>query len=182
MVGVDRSKRLRASLEKIVSAFPLEHPHYPSSYGSADASVTGGNGEDWKPVFRNKGDSVSSLSISSLVAQTLMAFAIDYERVPPVALALSASVIMHIPPKGRLVNELGNSVGVAALIRHGFLRVTGERDRLTAFLTQRGQTVNARYDERIGAVETDWCERFGNVAVAQLRRTLEEVTGTVPAL
>jgi len=176
-VGIARASRLRACLEKTVGAFPLEHPHYPASYGSADASITGGNGQDWKPVFRTGADSVSGLSISALVAQALVAFAMEYEKTSPVALSLSATVITRIPPAGKLLKELGNSVGVAALARHGFLRLSGERGSLTAFLTAKGRAVSAEYDERIRAVEAAWRDRFGGESVAQLRRALEDVTG-----
>jgi len=57
---------LRNSLEEVVAAIPLEHPHYPASYAAADASITGGNGLDWKAVSRGDGDTVSSLPRSAL--------------------------------------------------------------------------------------------------------------------
>ena len=79
-VGPEVASQLRASLESLVAAFPLEHPHYPASYGLADASITGGNGVDWKPVRRTGGDPVANLPLSALVSQALVAFAMEYEE------------------------------------------------------------------------------------------------------
>jgi hypothetical protein len=63
-VGADRTSRLRPSLEELVAMMPLEHPHYPASYGAAD----GGNGQDWKGVPRKNGDTVSHLPLSALIS------------------------------------------------------------------------------------------------------------------
>jgi DNA-binding MarR family transcriptional regulator len=175
----DRTSCLRLSLNKIVAAFPMEHPHYPASYGSADASITGRNGRDWRPVFRKSGDTVSALCTSALISQALVAFAMDYEKMSPVALSLSTTVIKRIPPEGELLKELGDSAGVSALVRHGFLRVAGDGSTMTAFLTPKGLSVAAEYDERIRKVEAGWRHRFGNDSVEQLRRALEQATGSV---
>ena len=174
-IGLDRTARLRQALEKTVSALPLEHPHYPASYGAADASITGGNGEDWKPVPREGGDTVSYLPLSALVSEALVAFAMDYERKSPVALSLSTTVVKRIPPQGRPLRELGNPVGVSALERHGFVRVIGARGGEIVILTPKGHAASEAYGERVGAVEADWRDRFGDENVASLRRALADV-------
>jgi len=175
-VGADAAARLRSSIEAIMTLFPLEHPHYPAGYGAADASITGGNGRDWKGVSRESGDTVSNLPLSALVSQTLVAFAMDYEERSPVALSLSTAVIKRIPADGRPLDEFSDSAGVSALIRHGFLRVSGNGRSKTVFLTPRGLSVNEAYDGRIRAVESGWRIRFGNESVTALRRVLEDVT------
>ena len=38
-----------------------------------------GHGNDWKPVERAEGDTVSTLPLTALLSQALMAFTIDYE-------------------------------------------------------------------------------------------------------
>lgn len=174
-VGADNAARFRSSIEAIVRLFSLEHPHYPAGYGAADARITGGNGRDWKAVPREAGDSVSNLPLSALVSQTLVAFAMDYEERSPVALSLSTAVIKRIPADGRPLHEFGDSAGVSALIRHGFLRVSGNGRSKTVFLTPRGLSVNEAYDGRIRGVEAAWRARFGNESVSTLRRALEEV-------
>ena len=173
-VGLDVSNQLRTSLEALVAAFPLEHPHYPASYGFADASITGGNGVDWKPVHRTRADMVSNLPLSALVSQAMVAFAMQYEELSPVALSLSASVILQIPTEGRPLQELGRSPGVAALIRHGFVHASGPGGREIAWLTTRGLEVHRLYEKRIHTVETNWQRQFGKDRVAALVCALEE--------
>jgi hypothetical protein len=174
-IGVDQISRLRAALERLVAAFPLEHPHYPAGYGSADASITGRGGQDWKAVPRGVGGSVSDCPLSALVAQALVAFAIDYEEISPVALSLSTAVIMRVPSKGIPLKMLGDSIGVSALCRHGFLLVSGAGASQTACLTSKGLAVKYAYEGRIEAVETEWQDRFGRSPVAELRHALERV-------
>lgn len=171
-----RGDRLRARLQEIVAGLPLEHPHYPASYGAADASITGANGEDWKGVHRVRDSDVSKLPLLALVSQALVAFAIDYEKKSPVALSLSSAVIKRIPASGLTLRELGNSVGVSALVRHGFVRVSGSSSRTVAFLTPKGIAVSEAYSRRLQTVEKNWCERLGSENVRVLRELLEEVT------
>jgi hypothetical protein len=173
-VGIQSSGTLRACLEELVAAFPLEYPHYPAGYGPADASITGGNGADWKEVLRGEGDTVSHLPLSSLVSEALVAFAIGYEKMSPVALSLSTDVIQRIPAEGRPLREIGLSPGLSALRRHGYVRTDGNGGKI-AYLTHRGLDVQRMYEGRIQLVEEGWCEAFGNSVVTALRRVLENV-------
>lgn len=84
-------------------------------------------------------------------------------------------MIRLIPPEGRPLRGLGNSAGISALVRHGFLRVSGNSGREIAHLTPKGLAVSRAYDERIQAVETEWRNAFGDVSITLLRRALEEV-------
>ncbi len=181
-VGPQAALEFRKSLENIVLALPLEHPHCPASYGPADASITGGNGSDWERVSRGQQDTVSDLPLSALVSQALVAFAIDYEELSPVALSLSASVIKRIPPEGRPLRGLANSVGVSALVRHGFVYASGDRGRQTVHLTQKGAAVSEAFDRQMQAVETRWRDRSGHKPIAALRLALERVTETGAAV
>jgi hypothetical protein len=173
-VGICSSDKLRASLENLVAAFPLEHPHCPASYGPADATVTGGNGKDWKEVLRADGDTVSDLSLSALVSEAIVDFAMRYEEISPVALSLGTGVIRRIPAEGLPLRELGRSASVSALIRHGYLRVGGDGGRII-YLTHRGVDVQRAHEERIHWVEKGWCDAFGNGRVTELRRALEDL-------
>jgi hypothetical protein len=175
-VGLHRTSKLRAALEELVAALPLEHPHYPASYGAADASITGGNGQDWRALRRGDGDTVSDLPLSALVSQALVAFAMNYEEMSTVALSLSTVVIKRIPAEGRPLQRLGDPVGVSALIRHGFVCVSGDNGSEIVHLTPKGRAVSSAYYHRIQAVETDWHKALGNVSVTALRRTLEAVS------
>lgn len=177
--GPERADRLGAALRKVVAALPLEHPHYPASYGAADASITGGNGVDWKAVPRLRSNTVSDLALSALVSQVLVAFAMEYEERSPVALSLSTSVIARIPAEGRPLRGMGHSGGVSALVRHGFLRVGSDHGKELVYLTPKGHAVSAAHDERIHAIEMEWNNRFGAESMAELRSALEEATAAM---
>ncbi len=174
-IGVSQTDKLRTALEEVVAKMPLEHPHYPASYGAADATITGGNGQDWKAVPRERGNTVSHLPLSALLSEALVAFAMKYEGKSPVALSLSAAVIKGIPPEGRPVYGLGYSAGMSALIRHGFARVGGFNDKEIVYLTRKGLAVSESYEAWIQEVETEWRSEFDNKPVTTLRRALEEV-------
>lgn len=102
---------LRTVLEKIVGRLPFELSHFPASYGAADPSVVGGpfvppskkrdglpaHGADWVPVRRSDGDTVSSLPLTALLSQTLMAFTIEYEDRFPWPLASTDGLVSHRP-------------------------------------------------------------------------------------
>ncbi len=175
-VSPESSARLRVALQALVAVLPLEHPHYPAGYGPADASVTGGNGDDWKPVPRGTGDTVSGLPFTALVSQALVAFAMNYEEHSPVAFALSRDVICRIPPSGLPLRNLGTSPGVSALIRHGFLHVSDVGASQVASLTPRGLVIHSAYEARISAVEESWRHRFGKSRMTELVHALESIT------
>lgn len=171
-VGIECSANLRAALQALVAVFPIEHPHYAAGYGLADASITGGNGVDWKPVPRGIGDTVSGLPLSALVAQALVAFSMHYEEQSPVAFPLSRDVICRIPPAGLPLRQLGASPGVSALIRHGLLQVSGAGASQVASLTPRGVAVSSSYESRVRDVEEIWRQRFGAAKVTALVHAL----------
>ncbi len=174
-VGSERTAALSKALERVVVELPLEHPHYPASYGTVDASIAGGPGQDWKPVRRQGGDTVAGLSMCALLSQALVAFALQYEELSPVALSVSTSILRRIPPEGRPLHDVGMSPHLSAMNRHGFVRIVDEGDNPAVFLTTKGRAVNDAYAHRIEAVEHAWRERSGDETVSNLRRVLEDV-------
>lgn len=170
--GAGRCDALRAAVEVLVGRLPLEHPHYPASYGAVDQSITGGNGTDWRPVFRARGDTVSGLSLVALISQALVAFSMDYEKTSPVPLALAASVMRQIPAAGEVRRKLANPVAVSTLVRHGFLRVRRDSGGEWIGLTAKGAAVKSAHPARIRAVEAEWRNRFGAQCVIALRQAL----------
>jgi hypothetical protein len=173
-VGASRAAKLRAALEHVVAAFPLEHPHYPASYGPADARILGGRGVEWKPVLRAH-KTVSHLPLYALLSQAIVKYAMDFEELSPVALSLSTSILDRIPAAGLPVRELRNPVGVSALTRHGFIRLSGSGASQKAFLAAKGHAVVDAYYQRIEAVEREWRERFSSERISALGCALEEV-------
>jgi hypothetical protein len=105
----------------------------------------------------------------------------DYETRSPVALSLSAAILVRIPAEGRPMEALGHSVGVSALRRHGFVRVEHQRGTWMIYLTSEGTSVRENYHDRIKAVEREWRDRLGGRTGPALRTALEAVvTAALP--
>lgn len=175
-IGLARANKLRSLLESSVAMLPLEHPHYPASYGAADATITGNDGQDWKAVPRENRDTVAGLPLTALVSQLLVAFAMDYEKMSPVALSLSAAIVCRIPPEGCWLRELRNPIGASALIRHGFLQSSGARGKQHVILTSKGLNVKSAYNRRVMLVEAAWNHKFGEDLFMGLRGILTDVS------
>ena len=174
-IGIERFDTLLRSLGGCVSLLPFEYPHYPASYGAADASITGGNGVDWTGVPRTNRASVLGLPMLALLSQALVAFAMSYEDRSPVALSLSSAVIRLIPPEGCSRKGLGHSVGISALMRHGFLRSDINRGNEFLYLTPSGASVQELYDQRISAVEAEWRLLFGDDTFVELELAVKSI-------
>lgn len=185
---------LRAVLEQIVGRVAFELPHFPASYGAADPSAVGGpfvsrstkadgspvHGKDWAPVPRVDDDTVSSLPVTALLSQALMAFTVDYESRFPWPLASTATVLCHLGVEPRPVADVPGDHGITGngkslLERHLIATVTRDpahpRNRLVA-LTERGVAVMQHHPARLEAVEHEWRDRFGSALIADLREAL----------
>ncbi len=150
-VGTSVAGDLRAAVSDLVAKFPIELPHYPVGYGSADWSMTGGNshpaiagpprlphhGADWKPVLRSDEDTVSDLELPALVSQVLMWMQIDCESVGAYPQVVS-DVIDRIPPEGVALRDQPALAGVtgdgrSGFERHGVLEVTTKAGRRSSY-------------------------------------------------
>jgi DNA-binding MarR family transcriptional regulator len=194
-----RKSRSRSALERLVSQFRFELPHFPASYGAADPSAIGGpymqgrqrkndlpaHGNDWKPVMRGDGDTVSSLPITALLSQALMAFTIDYEDRFPWPLANTATVLHHITKEPRPLADLPEGHGIVGkgkslLERHLIVSVTPDPEdkrKMLVGLTDRGEQVLKHHPQRLEVVEKDWNDRYGDTLIAELRDALTEAVG-----
>lgn len=195
---------LRASLEQLVARFPFEHPHFPASYGAADPSVTGGpyvqgskkgdgipaHGKDWRPVLRAEGDTVSSLPITALLSQALMAFTIDYEDRFPWPLASTATVLCQLTAEPRPLADVAGDHGITGngkslLERHLIAVVTrdpADAKRKLVALTDRGIAVMHHHPSRLETVESTWREQFGQQLIEGLRDALGSVAPAASSL
>jgi hypothetical protein len=194
---------LRAVLEEIVGGLAFELPHFPASYGTADPSAIGGpymqggkrtegvpmHGKDWRPVPRADGDTVSSLPITALLSQVLMAFTIDYEDRFPWPLESTLNVLCHIgeapQPLADVPGDHGiTGAGKSLLERHLIAVVSREaanpKTKLVA-LTDRGVLVLQHHPRRLEAVEAEWTERFGTDTVTALRAALVPLAASASA-
>lgn len=169
-----RHKKLRKSLEGVVAQLELDHPHYPSQYGTADPRVTGGPGQDWSPVPRTDRDDVRTIPLSALLSQALMAFAIEYEqRNGP--LGWSANVLRFVNKGGLLVHDLPpTSVAIGTMERHGAIKIApGARKDTKIVLTPLGKRLKQRSGEVLASIEQEWRGKFGAALVDDLRASLE---------
>ena len=170
---------LRTSLVAIVSQLELEHPHFPTQYGTADSSITGGPGQDWKPVARSGDGGASGLPLVALLSQAFVAFAIDYERRNG-ALRWVANVLAFVPDGGVAVGELppdGRRL-LGGLERHGWIEVDAgtKRVRPRSF----GRARRDAHARTLAAIDTDWRDRFRADVVESLRSSLAEVEASLP--
>ena len=175
-----RKSGLRSPLEKLVAQLDLELPHFPAGYGAADPSAIGGpfvrrkgeglvHGTDWRPVKR-EGDTVSSLPLTALLSQALMAFTIDYENGFPWPLNSTMTRLVHIDSEPRPLNELPPNHGVSGdgkslLERHLIVEVSvdpADPKRKLVALTDRGKQVKQHHPARLETVESEWRDRFGS--------------------
>jgi hypothetical protein len=200
-VGVEPGA-LRTALAALVGQLDLELPHFPISYGSSDFSVTGGwfrsaepgppripaHGQDWAPVIRGDGDTVSALSLAPLLSQLLVAFTVDYTESGGAALIVAEGLFRGFGQEDAvLMSSLPAVLGVdgggkSGLERHGVVSVrpaTRDEQVNVAHLTTIGQRVRDDYPAIVRKVESDWASRYGSSALSTVRDSLERM---LPAL
>jgi len=199
-LGRGSASALRASLEALVAKLELEFPHYPVRYGQTDDSMSGGrhvpeqarpprlpaHGAEWPVVLRDRSAPVSTLPLSALLSQALVAFAIDYENAGMGSLATAANALRFIPDAGTaLKNAPAAAVitgsGRSRLERHGIVvveRDAGSRTKLVR-LTPRGRRMRDGYVPLLAQIEDSWQVRYGRDVVGALRQSLEAVAGSL---
>ena len=147
-------------LEALVSQLELEHPHFPVPYGTADPSFTGGPGVDWKPVPRGSDSNVGDLSMTALLSQALVAFAIEYENRRRGPIQWAANILQTLDDQGvgllRLPERGTHSV--KNLVRLGILAQDHQAVRPTAL----GRAMRDAYRPLCEQVESRWRHRYGS--------------------
>jgi len=187
-VGPDDVGRVRAALESVVAQLQLELPHYPISYGSVDFRISGGwgiksPGQDWKPVARGPGDTVSDLGLAALLSQAIVAIALAYEGAPAV-LAIETGLVVGFGDSNTVAfDDLPRYLGVkgdgkSGLERHGWLTVSPSPDpasppRKLAHLTELGRRQRDNHPALLDRLEREWQRAYGPEVVTALRQALE---------
>lgn len=157
-------------LASLVSQLELEHPHHVISYGSADPTMTGGPGVDWKPVPRRPGVDLSALPLPSLLSQAIVAFAIEYERERVGPLTWAANWLPRIGDDGVDASSLP-AKGLHSVTnweRLGFLRVDDGVARLTA----PGRMARDAYRPVAERIESQWRARYGSQLVDHIELSM----------
>ena len=187
---------LVAALRGLVRQLHLEWPHYPTGYGPADHSITGGvyvgggktdstvptHAVDWSPVVRHDldGSSVAALPLSALLSQAFMALAADFEEGWIGGLHLAASVLRLLPDEGTPTVDIPMLSGLkgdgkSVLERHGYIDIVRDEDNpkaRRAVPTARGRGTRDEYEPALRRVEHRWAAKYGTDVVGALRTTL----------
>jgi hypothetical protein len=129
----------------------------------------------------------AEVTLPALLARTLLAYTIEFERDSAVSLAISANVLRFFErQRGVLVRELPGLAGVSKeavamatgfLEKRGFATVksqAGSRAKVLE-LTQRGPQAVGEYVRRSRAIEDRWRGSMGSEPVERLRRALERL-------
>ena len=160
--------RLREALYAIVSQFDLDFP---------DCLPILGYGLFSNPPDRQRSAPVDrELPLCALLARSLLAFAMDFERDSELSLAICADVVRVLDEKGVRLRDIPVLSGVSKesiAMAMGILRKKGMAtvDKLVR-LTAAGVKAQTAYRERIALIENQWEERFGKQAIGALREAL----------
>ncbi len=188
--GADLVAELRQSLlgvaDQLDEALPLYLPVVTQADGmrtryrapSPDQLVTAGAADDH-----------AALGLSVLLARVLLTFTVDYERVAPLSLPVSANVMSVLSRSGTRLRELPLLAGVSReavsssagfLERSGYVEVgpdpAAARGQVVR-LTDRGSAASQSHGEICRGIEADWLKRFGAAQISRLRDCLRHVAG-----
>jgi DNA-binding MarR family transcriptional regulator len=131
----------------------------------------------------------SSPTLSALLSQVLLAFAIEFERHSDLSLAISTNVVRVLDKKGVRIRDLPLLTGVskeAISMAMGILQKrdlvivepdqTGDRAKV-ARLTPEGRKAQDAYLQLLSLTEERWQARFGKNIIRNLRTSLEQLVG-----
>jgi DNA-binding MarR family transcriptional regulator len=176
--GEDKIEQLRESLRALIARFDINLPDCLPILGYGLLSKISDGGLR-PPAGR--------LSLAALLSQTLLAFAIEFERESDISLAIAANVLRLLDEQGVRVRDLPRLSGVskeAIAVALGFLRkrsiVVVEQN--VAKLTQKGRDARDAYRQLIGIIEERWQSHFGEDTIRTLRELLEPLAGDLRGL
>lgn len=132
---------------------------------------------------------LADLGLSVLLARVLLTFTVDYERVAPLSLPVSANILSVLGRQATRLRDLPRLAGVskeavrsstAFLERSGYVEVgpdpAAARGQIVR-LTDRGSAASQAHGEICRGVEHGWLERFGAGRIGRLRDCLQQVAG-----
>jgi len=157
--GAAAVDELRRCLEPIAGQPELPQPRYLPVVGGANwrlADAVGGG----------RRDTATLLPLSALLARTLLAYTLEFERESELALPLSANAVRVLDERGVAAHELPLRGGISKeavamattfLAKHGYVLVEETTIRLTAT----GREAQAHADTLHGEIGARWAARFG---------------------
>jgi predicted transcriptional regulator len=189
--GWEEIEELRAALRAMVAELPPELPNCMPilGFGLSLTQTSGKRHQAGVAMPEPIGDltHIEALSLPELMARVLVAFALEFEDVSKLSLALCADVIRAMNEKGVRVRDLPVLSGVskeAIAMALGFMQKRGlclEEQQSSGKarvvkLTPKGRSAQLGYLRLESEVETRWKQRFGD-RMARLRKALEKLLG-----
>jgi hypothetical protein len=199
-VGAAAIDGLHAALVALAARLPLELPHYPATYGTVDATITGGGGvggrgADWRPVRRAPDDAAAAadLPLYALLSQALMAFALAYEEEDDGWLTrrgpyfVAAGVLRQVPDESTPTIAPAPGAGLPfwaryMLLRHGLGDAErGPSGRTEVLrLTERGRAWRDGHPGEVARVCRSWRAAYGAGTVDRLAAAMAVVAPHLP--
>jgi predicted transcriptional regulator len=128
----------------------------------------------------------TALPFYTLLSRPLLAFAEEFETHSPLSLAICANVlrvfdseeipVRDLPVRSGISKEV-IQVAMGFLAKAGFIRLETVNRTKIARLTERGGKARNEYRRLVDEIEKNWRARFGEKAIANLRRSLEQLAG-----
>ena len=183
--GWDEIEELRSALRAMVVELPQTLPNCMPILGFGLAMTR----TQPRRIKSEAAESepVEELILVELLARVLVAFALEFEDVSKLSLALCADVLRVLNEKGVRVRDLPLLSGVskeAIAMALGFMKKRGlcietqegvGKARVVK-LTAKGRTAQLAYLRLVDEIETLWEKRFGD-RMARLRKALEKLLG-----
>jgi len=174
--SADGITRLRECLEAIIAQIPFDFP------GCLPILGYGLFVKDRVHVTPRQNESSSGLELPALLAQVLIAFALEYENASLLSLAISANVLRVLNEEGVRMRDLPRASGVSKesiAMAMGILKkrhcasVAASVVRLTA----QGLEAQQAYHRMVEGIEKHWEKQFGSATLRALRATLASLSG-----
>ena len=172
--GTHELRELRQSLETVVGQLAVGLPEYLPL-------IAGANGLAAEVVPRER-QTAGRDHLSTLLAQALLAYTLDFERESGVSLPLSANFLRVLGERGLDVRDLPAAAGVskeATSIALRFLTkggyVVADTPTKLVRLTPKGSDAKQAARRAHASVERAWRSRYGVDAVDRLRAALQAV-------
>lgn len=181
--GADRIDALRSSLSRLVDRLDPGLPDCLPILGFGLFS-RGPEPSASEPAV-DDASARRRLSLLTLLARPLLAFAIEFERQSALSLAVCANVVRALDERGTRLRDLPAQTGVSAeaiavaiavLVKGRFVVVdvsATERRMKMVRLTTKGRDTLVAYRGLLADVEERWRTRFGDDSIREVRGTLE---------
>jgi hypothetical protein len=183
--GWEEIEELRAALREMVTELPPTLPDCMPILGYG-LSLMQTFGKEHKAEVATP-EPIGELMLVELLARVLVAFALEFEDVSKLSLALCADVLRVMDEKGVRVRDLPALSGVskeAIAMALGFMKKRGlcveEQEGAgkarVVKLTARGRSALETFGLNLAGVEKRWANRFSD-RMARLRKALEKLLG-----